>query len=78
MSSHIIYENTCVLFKDEKWKRSMGTVLLLLLHLLRLVLWDVFESRKISLIRTEKQNIFSLILQKQLAGSGTLPLSLGA
>lgn len=78
MSSRIIYENTCVLFKDEKWKRSMGTVLLLLLHLLRLVLWDVFESRKISLIRTEKQNIFSLILQKQLAGSGTLPLPLGA
>lgn len=68
----------------------MGTVLLLLftfitffsfcmvLHLLRLVPWDVFESRKISLIRTEKQNIFSLILQKQPAGSGTLPVSLGA
>lgn len=36
----------------------------------------VFESRESSLIQTEKQNIFSLILLKQLTGLGTLPLSL--
>lgn len=59
----------------------MGPVLSLLLHLLHffslIVLWDGAIKRGFfNLDRKTKH--FSLILLKQLAGLGTLPLSLGA